>query len=79
MRFVVIPRKGYFVGDYTSWYLKQPHIFLNGETNIMEVSSTQIRELFNSDGFHSEEIRELLGGDVHKYILINKLYKHQYE
>ena len=66
--FVIIPRVGYepIPG---SWYLKQPHIFLNGEKEfpIMESSSTQVRDWLKlyrntdelvdvSDGYHRQPL-----------------------
>jgi len=75
MRFVVIPRKGYFAGSSSKqWYLNQPHIYLEGETNIMEVSSSQVRNLLNGNSF-DDKIDNLLDVNVINYIYENKLYK----
>ena len=48
IRFVIVPRKGYEPLP-NAWYFKQPHIFLNGETDIIKVSSTEVRSLLQDD------------------------------
>lgn len=71
VRFVVIPRKGIERDMDVDWYLKAPHIFLNKETDIMEISSTQIREGMKS------KFRGMTSGlnpEVLKYIITHKLY-----
>lgn len=43
VRFVVVPRKGVERDQDVTWYLKEPHIFLNKETDIAEISSSEVR------------------------------------
>ena len=75
-QFVVVPRKGVVRNPDVDWYLKPPHIFLNRETNIQEVSSTEIREFFDKDTIiKREKTLTYLDEDVYKYILKNKLYE----
>lgn len=77
VRFVVVPRKGVERDLNTDWYLKEPHIFLNSETDIIEVSSTEIRDIINRDGFAKvDTLREKLSPEVIRYIYQNKLYKY---
>jgi len=72
-RFVVVPRKGVERDPNVDWYLKEPHIFLNSETDIMEISSTDVRDAFKID---DSDIRlyDWLNRDVYNYILNNNLY-----
>jgi nicotinate-nucleotide adenylyltransferase len=74
MKFVVIPRKGVERDLNIDWYLNKPHIFLNSEeTNIMDVSSTLVRNLLKEN--KTEELQKYLNKDVINYILENKLYE----
>lgn len=73
IRFVIVPRKGY-TSNHNSWYIKSPHIYLNGKDEdipIMEVSSTEIRNKIKN----GENIENLVNKDVIKYIKTNKLYE----
>ena len=75
---MVVPRKGYNRDVDVNWYLQKPHLFLNDEADIVEVSSTLVRdELHNYDG--SEEtiksIDPYINKDVLKYIIDNNLYE----
>lgn len=72
IRFVVIPRKGYQTNDIKSWFLKDPHVYLNGETNIMEVSSSEIRNHIKNGEF--SELDGLIDKEVKLYIVKNNLY-----
>lgn len=81
IRFVVVSRKGVIRNDKVDWYLKQPHIFLQAENEIPEISSTDIRTLFINyygtgcyDGVKNQIIR-YLNKDVFEYIVNNNLYK----
>lgn len=75
VRFVVVPRKGIIRDENVNWYLKEPHIFLNNETNIGEISSTQVREILNKKSvFKSIDLEKLINVDVIKYIKDNNLY-----
>lgn len=73
-KFIVVPRKG--IGrDYgVDWYAQKPHIFLNNETPIIDVSSTEIRNLLNQP-IVSDDIFKYLDRDVYNYIIKNNLYK----
>ncbi len=80
VRFVVVPRKGYERNEKVDWYLQKPHIFLNKESDIIEVSSTMVRDKMN--GFYdnhisgdTEELKSYLNIEVLEYILSRKLYK----
>jgi nicotinate-nucleotide adenylyltransferase len=78
VRFVVVPRKGYVRDEKVNWYLEKPHIFLKGESDIIEVSSTLIREKMKNFYNGNDNLIELLpyiNNDVLKYIIDNKLYK----
>ncbi len=71
-QFVVVPRKGIERDLSVNWYLQKPHIFLNGETPIMDISSTKLRELLNNN---SSEVLNYLDNNVYNYIIENNLYK----
>jgi nicotinate-nucleotide adenylyltransferase len=80
VRFVVVPRKGYERDEKVDWYLQKPHIFLNKESEIIEVSSTLVREKL--DEFYvnhmSGDITSLypyINMEVLEYIIARKLYK----
>jgi nicotinate-nucleotide adenylyltransferase len=70
-KFVVVPRKGIDRDLNVNWYLQKPHIFLNMEPSIIEISSTNIRVHFSNN---STEVINYLDKDVYKYIIENKLY-----
>jgi nicotinate-nucleotide adenylyltransferase len=71
MQFVVIPRKGIPFDQNSTWYLKPPHIFMAGDTNIMEVSSTQVRETLKRN---DSAINKLVNPAVLAYIKEHNLY-----
>jgi len=71
-RFIVVPREGIIRDLNVNWYLQEPHIFLNCENHIMEVSSTLIRKLLNAG--NSSEILNYLDKNVYDYIIEHKLY-----
>lgn len=74
-RFVVIPRKGTERDVNVDWYLKEPHIYLNSENDIIEVSSTEVRAILDQEGIAKYKTLEgKLHPDVIKYIYNNKLY-----
>jgi len=76
VRFVVVPRKGIERNPDVDWYLKEPHIFLKYENDIVEVSSTQVRSILERDGVAKyTSLEGLLDPEVTKYIYNNKLYK----
>jgi len=72
VRFVVIPRKGVQLDLNVNWFLKPPHIYLNAETDIMKISSTEVRENLKSKW---PGVVEGLDPKVLKYIIDNKLYR----
>lgn len=71
-KFVVVPREGITRDLNVNWYLQKPHIFLNNENPIMDVSSTLIRQLLIDK---SSEVLNYLDKDVYNYIIENDLYK----
>lgn len=75
-QFVVVPRAGVERDININWYLQKPHIFLNKETPIMEISSTEIRELLINN--KREKLLNYLDEDVYKYILTNNLYRNEF-
>lgn len=72
VRFVVVPRKGYTRDENVDWYLQPPHIYLNGETDIIEISSTEIRNMFNES---NDNVKKFLDENVYNYIVENGLYR----
>ena len=72
VRFVVVPRKGYERDEKVNWYLEKPHIYLGGDTNIIEVSSTMIRKMLREYNIKVAEI--YLDIEVLTYILEKNLY-----
>lgn len=78
IRFVVIPRKGILPDPKVDWFFKSPHIYLCGETDIPEISSTDIREaikIYWKTGGVSSLIKNFLDPNVFEYIKANSLYK----
>lgn len=77
-KFIVVPRKG-IERDYSvDWYTQKPHIFLNNETPIIDVSSTEIRNILNEPVetlINSGKIFKYLDKNVFNYIFENNLYK----
>jgi nicotinate-nucleotide adenylyltransferase len=80
--FVVVPRKGVERDLNVNWYLQKPHIFLNIENPIVDISSTTIRQLLDKtqmsmgELFRTKEsdILEYLDSNVLNYIKEHKLY-----
>jgi hypothetical protein len=61
-----------------NWYLEKPHIFLKGDADIDEVSSTLVREKlknFYNGSINLTELLPYINNDVLKYIIDNKLYE----
>ena len=84
MSFVVIPRKGYTRDENVDWYLKYPHIYLNNENKIIEISSTEVRDKlyhFYTDTkehkYSYDDFLKYLNKDVLDYILEHELYKNK--
>jgi nicotinate-nucleotide adenylyltransferase len=75
-KFIVVPRKGVDRDYSVNWYTQKPHIFLNNETPIIDVSSTEIRRLLNKPiEIQIHEISKYLDENVWNYIIENNLYK----
>jgi len=72
MRFIVIPRKGVEQQLGVDWYLKRPHVLMNLETDIPEISSTQVRQWLKEG---SEEAAKYLDPGVLAYIKDHDLYQ----
>ena len=72
VRFVVVPRKGYEHDIAVNWFLKPPHIYLSPENDIIEISSTKVREDLLTK-FRGTV--EGLNPKVLQYIINNKLYE----
>lgn len=70
-QFVVVLREGITRDLNVNWYLQKPHIFLNVETPIMDVSSTLVRNLLTNK---SPEVLNYLDKEVYNYIVENNLY-----
>jgi len=87
IRFVVVPRQGEVRDIESDWYLKAPHIYLCGDTDIPEISSTEIRHSLSRLKFlddichgldHDEIVEEIIDNtseEVFRYIQANKLYQ----
>jgi nicotinate-nucleotide adenylyltransferase len=70
VKFIVVPR-GSTPPTTDSWYLKQPHKFL--DIPVKDISSTQIRDFVaNNDASFA---RELVKPDVYSYIISHSLYR----
>jgi nicotinic acid mononucleotide adenylyltransferase len=78
MRFVVVSRQGVERDPGPDWYLFRPHIFIQAEHEIPEISSTQVRELFLGLCDPGKDVdRKAAQGvcqDVWDYILKEGLY-----
>jgi nicotinate-nucleotide adenylyltransferase len=71
VRFIVVPRKGVTRDPKVDWYLRPPHVFMNEETEIMEISSTQVRKMLQEN---DPNITKYLDPKVVDYIKENHLY-----
>jgi nicotinate-nucleotide adenylyltransferase len=72
-KFIVIQRKGVERDYNIDWYLQKPHIFLNCETPIMEISSNEIRKML-AENRDLNKLKEVLAPEVINYIITNNLY-----
>src|SRR5205823_3701389 len=68
IRFVIVPRKGVEPGPGPKWYLQPPHIYLQDENPVVEISSTEVRQMLRS---HDERIRQFLDPAVLEYVEAN--------
>lgn len=71
VRFIVVPRKGVKRDPKVDWYLKSPHIFMKEESDIMEISSTQVRGMLKEN---DPDITKFLDPKVIDYIKEHHLY-----
>ena len=71
VKFIVVPRPGITRDINVNWYLQKPHIFLNRENSIMNVSSTAVRIAMMNK---STDVLNYLDKEVYNYILEKKLY-----
>lgn len=79
-KFVVIPRKGIERDINVDWYLKSPHIYLHGENDIIDMSSTYIRNVVKNyySSRNDDDLQELydnMNEKVVDYIIKKELYK----
>ena len=80
MQFVVVSRQGVNRDPNVNWYMSQPHLYLEAETDIPEISSTEVRGMLNKFYRHGGEkfiksLEESLNSDVLDYIIDKELYK----
>lgn len=82
-RFIVFPRIGIFADPEVTWYYNSPHIYIantnGGYFPIMDISSTQVRELlkfyhYDEHGLQNLAVGPMLDINVLQYIRENKLY-----
>ncbi|MBN1413204.1 MAG: nicotinate (nicotinamide) nucleotide adenylyltransferase [Spirochaetales bacterium] len=71
--FIVIPRQGVKPDPAVDWHLKPPHVFLDAENPVMDVSSTLVRTLVKKG--KDEEINRYVDTRVASYIKKNKIYQ----
>jgi nicotinate-nucleotide adenylyltransferase len=72
IRFVIVPRKGVESAPGQKWYLKPPHVFLQDENPVVEISSTEVRRLVQA---RDERVHRFLDQAVLEYIETNALYR----
>ena len=77
--FIVVPRIGVQPDPKVDWYLKPPHIYLNGENPPKDTSSTKVRDIFKKlkkyPAVMPKSLQGLLDPSVYRYIKQNNLYK----
>ena len=74
VRFIVVPRKG-VEATRQDWYVRFPHLFLNTETNVIKISSTEVREQLSFAKHSTPQLETILPEGVLKYIFRHKLYQ----
>lgn len=79
VRFVVVPRTGEKQKKGVNWYLKPPHIFIEPDEPLIEMSSTAVRECLESSVFRTDispiyAHNKGLDKSVLEYIKLNGLY-----
>ena len=77
-QFVVVLRTGIKRNLDVNWYLQKPHIFINNEAPILEVSSSMLRTLLSDVNgkkrVRESEILNYIDTNVYNYIVENNLY-----
>jgi nicotinate-nucleotide adenylyltransferase len=71
-RFVVVPRDKEKIENSDMWFLNPPHIFLNNDVPMSDISSTKVRHVIKSGLVHN--ILDMIEETVYNYILDNGLY-----
>ena len=72
VRFIVVDRKGFIRDENVNWYLEKPHIYLKNEDDVMEGSSTTVRNILS--GKEDKNLNDFLDINVINYIKNNNLY-----
>lgn len=70
-KFIVVQRAGIERDTNVNWYLHSPHIFLANENKIMNVSSTEVRNILTNN---SDKILNYIEKNVYEYMVTNNLY-----
>jgi nicotinate-nucleotide adenylyltransferase len=70
-RFVVVPRSGEKRKRSVNWFFNSPHMFIEPDQPLMNISSTMIRNSLKEN----EDLITGLDPYVHEYILQNNLYR----
>jgi nicotinate-nucleotide adenylyltransferase len=73
IRFVVVPRTGVERDETVNWYLKPPHIYISGEKPLLNISSSEIRDIIKNTKFPGSI--NVLDPSVIEYITEHGLYK----
>ncbi|HEU0051004.1 MAG TPA: nicotinate-nicotinamide nucleotide adenylyltransferase [Patescibacteria group bacterium] len=71
--FITLPRPGYNPDLDNPWYVQQPHRYLAGAKNLVELSSSQIRQLYREGRFN--EAASFVPAEIHDYICTHHLYR----
>lgn len=75
--FIIVPRKGIDEDKNVDWYKQKPHIYLNKETDIPELSSTDVRQyltLYSDNSEFLKPLGKMMNKDVLEYIIERALY-----
>lgn len=80
-RFVVVPRTGEKAKKGVNWYLKAPHVYLEPDDPLMEISSTDVRRSFEQLAIGAVDLNDPnqafnrgLDAKVRDYIFENQIY-----
>ena len=72
IRFVIVPRTGVERDESINWYLNPPHIYISGEKPLLDISSSEIRDMVTAKNWQAVE--QVLDPAVIEYIIKNGLY-----